>query len=62
MEYSIHRKKKKVLFILLLLCYYLICFKYAALCTLISNIIRNSAEASRNIFKRINKMILLFVK
>ena len=49
MEYSIHRKKKKVLFILLLLCYYLICFKYAALCTLISNI-RNSAADKQKHF------------
>ena len=50
MEYSIHRKKKKVLFILLLLCYYLICFKYAAFCTLISNIIRNSAADKQKHF------------
>ena len=40
------------------------CFKYASLCNLFKlvNILRNYAAVSRNVFKRINKMILLFVK
>ena len=53
-----------MLFIALLLCYYLVCFKYVSLCNLFKlvNILRNYAAVSRNVFKRINKMILRFVK
>lgn len=54
MEYSIHRKKGKC---------YLFHFFDALLCNLIKlvNILRNYAAREEKRFKRINKLILLFV-
>ena len=57
-------ENRKVLLISLLLCYYLICFKYASLCNLIKSvhILRNYTGSKQKRFKKINKMILPFVK
>lgn len=54
MEYSIHRKKGKC---------YLFHFFDALLCNLnkLVNILRNYAAREEKRFKRINKLILLFV-
>ena len=62
------RKKEKkeiaIYFTFVVVCYYLICFKYVSLWNLIKfvNILRKHAASKQKGFKKVKKMILLFVK